>query len=152
MEVGGSEITVVYVPVRTFLASITCPLDEEAANVWAIALIVRVVPGHFLQHFPSSRSNTSSFYQRFARPQLSNQRSSAQHLALIQSPWAETHLALHILRIVFSINFTCWSLRLDGQSSISRLNWQPKLQVQETRLTDVLDLCASLTDHCRLHP
>ena len=66
---------VMYVPVWTFLASITRTLDEKTANVWAVALIIRVVPGHLLQHFPGSRSNTSSFYKRFARPKLSSAKS-----------------------------------------------------------------------------
>lgn len=101
------------VPVWTFLASIACSLDEKTTNMWAIALIIRVVPGHLLQHFPGSRSNTSSFYQRFARPKLSSVRSVNHIYCNPFSNEAETYLALHVLCIVLSINFARRRLGLD---------------------------------------
>ncbi len=63
-----------------------------------------------------------------------------------------THLALHILRIILPVYLTGWCLTLNPKGSVADLRGQAILQVQQARLTHVLDLCASLTDDGSLEP
>lgn len=56
------------------------------------------------------------------------------------------YLVFHVLRVVLAVDVARWSLALDSQRSITNLGRQTILEIQETCLTDVLDLGARLAD------
>lgn len=56
------------------------------------------------------------------------------------------YLVFHVLRIVLAVDVTRWSLALDSQRRITDLGRQTILEIQQTCLTDVLDLGTRLAD------
>ena len=57
-----------------------------------------------------------------------------------------THLALHVLCVIFAIDVACGGLVLYSKSCVSDLGGQTVFEVKETRLTDVFDFGAGLAN------
>lgn len=61
-----------------------------------------------------------------------------------------THLTLHILSIVLPVDLARRRVTLYSEGSVPDLGGQPILEVKKTRLADILDLCAGLTNNSSL--
>lgn len=135
-------------PVRTFTTSLTIPFDEERADVWPVAFVVGIRPCELLQHLLSGSRRLARVQQTLVAFQLFAFKHKSCDISTIlqRNKGRETHLPLHILRIILPINLARRRLILQLQRRIPNLRGQPILQIQETRLADILNLCASLAD------
>lgn len=127
--------------------------------MWSVTFVVRICPCELLQHLLSGSRRLARIQQALIALQLSQPEghevtSSApvQFTAPTsktkenQGNKERTHLPLHILRIILPINLARRRLILQLQRRIPDLRRQPILQVQETRLADVLNLGTGLAD------
>jgi hypothetical protein len=146
-------------PEWTLISTITFSFNEKRTDVWTVALIIRIGPSQLLQHFLRSRTCPCRVQAGSIRLQLDEKKKKTPSIILpyqrdenIQPTEQETNLALHVLRIILSIHVARRRLVLQRQRRIPHLRRQPILQVQQTSLAHVLDLCARLAYHGRLKP
>ena len=66
--------------------------------------------------------------------------------AYVEHEFKDTHLRLHVLRVVLPVDLARRCLTFYPKGCIPDLSRQPVLQVKQTRLANILDLRTGLAD------
>ena len=116
--------------------------------MWPVPLVIWIRSRQLFEHILRCRTRPCRIQPRSVSVQLSG-RNRVINSRFVKLQYT-TYLALHILRVVLPVHVACGCFVLQCQGCVSYLSGQAVLQIEQTRLADVLDLCASLTDDGRL--